>query len=453
MNFKSILFRLFLSGFFVLSGQADEMEALSLADAVSAALDHNFSLAARKIESQFPETRYEIAKSEFRWNVFPSLRAERNDEGEGQFAAELSTVKKTRAGTMFEVRAQWTAVEGGGEEAQVDVRLEQPLFQRFGKLSAYQFVDESEFQMTSARLRFHRETENLILRVVRAYTDVLDQQERLKQEQSALLRAADLVRLVEVKLRQGHATGVDLLEMQMLYQEAELRFRQAEEALHLGRAVLAELMGRVSEQLPGLLPVPLETEPLPESGEAGQIARENRVERTLALLNYENERRKLALEERQRYPDVRVIGNWRPVDGDREASWFAGLRAGRELDLHVTNLEIERQEKQVQASLLQISSLELQIHREVLEAESRLKTLTREREIAEAQLELSRERLRLAKGLYPSGRTSAQQLRDAEEGWVGAQSQKTDVILQQVRARYQFWYALGLLLGDPGDRP
>ena len=55
----------------------------------------------------------------------------------------------------------------------------------------------------------------------------------------------------------------------------------------------------------------------------------------------------------------------------------------------------------------------------------------------------------MANGLFPSGRTSSVQLRDAEEEWVNAQTKKTDVTLQQVRARYEFWYVLGLLLGSP----
>ena len=426
-----------------------EKDTITLEEAVSEALTHNFTLATREIETTFPETRLEIAKSDFRWDLLPSLRAEQRSENEGVVRAQLASSKTFSPGTIFAIRAQWISRENGGSGEQVDLRIEQPLFQRFGKLSTYQYVDEARHQVEMARLRFHRETESLILSVVTSYTSVLNQQERLRQEMGALVRAADLVRLVEVKLRQGNATGVDLLEMKMLHQEAELRFRQADEALIRSRAELAELMGRVSDQLPELEPVGLENPEIPDVAEAEMLARENRVERIQALLSYENERRKLALEERGVYPDVRLLGNWRPVDDFNESSWFAGLQAGREVDLHVTNLQIVQQENQVQASLLQIASVELQIKREVVDAYNRLKTLEQEVKIAESQLELSRERLRLAKGLYPSGRTSSLQLRDAEEEWVNAQTQKTDVTLQLVRARYQFWYALGLLLGDP----
>lgn len=424
-------------------------------EAVLEALEHNFSLAARKIESTFPEKRLEIARSQFRWNLFPSFQAQVGEYNDGSGIAEIRTTKSFSAGTVFEVKAGWVERGAEGESGErVDLQLEQPLFQRFGKLTTYQFVDEAAFQMESAQLRFHRETETLILRVVTVFTGVLNQEERLRQEQAALVRAAELVRLVEVKTRQGNANTVDVLEMKMLHRQAELRYRQAEERLILLQAELAELLGRTITQLPELKPIPLDEITFPPLADAEGLARENRVDRIQVLLAYENERRKLSLEERGRYPDVRLLGSVRPVDEREDASteWFAGLRAGRSLDRRVIDLQIQQQEDTVQAAGLQIAATELQIQREVLQAHSRLTTLSKEREIAEAQLKLSEERLRLAKGLYPSGRSSAFQLRDAEEEWVSAQAQKTDVLLQQVRARYQFWYVLGVLLGDPEEK-
>lgn len=440
---------LFFSGILSLL-HAAEHSSLSLNEAVSESLQHNFSYASREIESAFPETRLEIARSDFRWNLNSGLEAERSSENEGALLTRIRADKKFSPGTVFEMRAQWRTADSGENGGQADFRLEQPLFQSFGKLASYQYVDEAQFQLEISRLRFQRETESLILRVVSSFISVLKQKESLRQETAALVRAANLVRLVEVKERQGHATGVDVLDMKMLHHQAELRYRQAEERLELTRAELAELMGRVSDQLPDLEPLSEEEFAVPPLNEAVKLARENRVERMQALLNYENARRHLRLEEREQYPDVRLIGTWQPVNESDETAWFAGVRAGRSLDLHLVRLQIEQQENQVQAALMEIAATELQIHREVLQARNRLLTLNHEQKIAGTQLSLSRERLRLAKGLYPSGRTTSVQLRDAEEEWVNAQADKTDVILQQVLARYQFWYALGLLLGNPG---
>lgn len=422
---------------------------MSLPVAIEEALQHNFTLAARQIELTYPNIQLQIAQSDFRWNVRPNFLVEKRQNEEGSATASVRGQRQFSPGTLFEVSASWTGRENNDNGEQVDLRLEQPLFQNFGKLSAYRYVDEADYQVKLAQLRFQRETENLILRVVNSYTMALNQSERLKQEMAALIRAADLVRLVEVKQRQGRATGVDVLEMKMLHQQAELRFRQAEERLIQSRADLAELVGRVSDQLPELENVILDEKEFPALADAEEMARTHRVERKQVLLAYENARRNLKLEERELYPDVRVLGNWRPVSDANENEWFAGISAGRSLDVHVIKLQIEQEQNQVQAALLQIAATELQLNREVLQAHSRIMTLEREMEIAESQVILSQERLRMANGLFPSGRTSSLQLRDAEEECVNAQTKKADVSLQQVRARYEFWYVLGLLLGSP----
>lgn len=433
----------------VFSGPTSGEElTLSLPEAIELALRNNFSLASRQLEMTYPEIQLQIAQSDFRWNVRPNFLMEKREDQNASATAGMRAERQFSPGTLFEISASWTGRDNGENGEQVDLRMEQPLFQNFGKLSAYRFVDEADFQLKSARLRFQRETENLILRVVNSYTLALNQSEKLKLEMHALIRAADLVRLVEVKQRQGRATGVDVLEMKMLHQEAELRFRQAEERLIQSRADLAELVGRVHDQLPDLEEVALAEEMLPSLTEAGQIARNHRAERFQALLVYENARRNLQLEERERYPDVRLLGNWRPVSEVNESEWFAGIAAGQNLDPHVIRLRIAQEENQVQAALLQIAAIELQLSREVLQAHSRLRTIDQELEIAESQLQLSRERLRMANGLFPSGRVSSLQLRDAEEEWVQAQTKKTDASLQQIRARYEFWYVLGRLLGS-----
>lgn len=438
---------LWLVSLLVVCSYAEETK-LTLPEAISEAVENNFTLATSQIEATFPDTQLQIAQSDFRWKMYPTFSVETDSRYETSSTVGARVEKSFSPGTLFQVRAEWIAREENENGERVDLRVEQPLFKRFGKSVTYQAIDDAAFNLQSAQLRLHRETETLILRVVTSYTMALNQAERLKQEITALIRASDLVRLVEVKQRQGRATGVEVLEMKMLHRQAELRFRQAEERLLQSRADLAELMGRVSEQLPQLESVELNKRALPNTAEAERIARDNRVEREQALASYANARRQLKLEERERYPDVRIIGNYRPVTDSGEEEWFAGLSAGRNLDSRTLKLQIEQEQNQVQAALMHLAAVEVQISREVHQSRSRLTTLEQEMGIAEAQLDLSRERLRLARGLYPSGRTSSVQLRDAEEEWVESQTNKTDVYLQQVRARYQFWYVLGLLLGD-----
>lgn len=428
---------------------AADGDSISLSNAIEVAVEHNFDLAAARIQQDFPQFQLHIAEADFRWDVTPTLAVERDSRQETVTRLDGRIEKRFSRGALFQVRAERVERDQGDTREGVELRVEQPLFRRFGALANLRDVHAAEFQLLMAQWGFQRESESLIMRVVEVYTAALNRERRIQQEMQALVRASDLVRLVEVRERQGRATGVDVLEMKMLHRQAELRFRQAEEGLTQSRAELAELLGRVSDQLPELEPVEESEWALPTVAEAEELARENRVERMQALAGYEEARRNLRLQERELYPDVRVIGTYRPDSLNDEESWFAGISAGQQLDPHVTRLQVEREEQRVRAAMLRIASVEVRLSREVRQAFSQVETLEQEREIADAQLELSQERLRLARGLYPSGRTTAAQLRESEEEWVRAQTEKTDVLLRQVRARYRFWYVLGLLVGEP----
>lgn len=425
------------------------LEAISLSDAIEVAVEQNFELAASRIQQSFPQFQLQIADSDFRWKVTPTLAVERDSRQETVTRLDGRVEKRFSQGALFQIRAERVERDRGDTREGVDIRVEQPLFRRFGALANLRDVDAAEFQLLMAQWGFQRETEALIMRVVQVYTEALNQERRIQQEMQALVRASDLVRLLEVRERQGRATGVDVLEMKMLHRQAELRFRQVEEGLTQSRAELAELLGRTVDQLPELEAVGELEWTLPSVAEAEELAREYRVERMQALAGYEEARRNLRLQEREFYPDVRVIGNYRPESLNEEESWFTGISVGQRLDLQLTRLQVAQEEQRVRAAMLRIASVEVQLSREVRQAYSQVRTLEQEREIADAQLELSRERLRLARGLYPSGRTPATQLRESEEEWVRVQTEQTDVLLRQVRARYRFWYVLGLLVGEP----
>jgi|GEM_PF-1160904 len=422
-------------------------ETLSLPEAVSEAVEHNFDLAAARLRAVFPEIQVQIEKSDFRWRVRPSFALERSSEHLVLTRLAGTASKEFSSGALFQTRAEWTTREEGRDSESVEVRVEQPLFRRFGELAALRNVDAATHRLHMARWNLQRETGMLMMRVVRAFTSALNQERRVEREALALARADDLVRMVQMKRRQGRATVVDVLEMKTLHQEAELRLRRAEEHLIRTRAELAELLGRVAEQVPELEPVALDPWEGVPAAESEKLAREHRVERMQALASYEDARRQLKLERRELYPDISLVGSWEPVAVENEGNWFFGLSGGGTLDRHVTELEVEQQEARVHAALMEVASVELQLSREVREALSRLRMVEEELRLADTRTELASKRLRMTRGLYPGGRTSALQLREAEEEWVEAEAELDELRLERVRARYGYWHALGLLVG------
>lgn len=418
---------------------------LSLERAASLAVEHNFELADRRMRVLFPELQVEIEQADFRWRLRPAFNVERSTRDVVLTRLEGRVTKEFTSGALFQGRAEWTTREEGNDAERVELRVEQPLFQQFGPLVALRNVDSADYQLQLARLGLRRETESLILRVVSAYASCRNEHRTIERETAAVGRASDLARLVKVKQRQGRSTAVDVLEMEMLRQEAILRLRRAEERLLRFRADLAELLGRVTAQLPDLEPVALaEWEP-PSLADAEAFAREHRVERYQALADYENARRKLKLERREMYPDIRLFADWRPVDTQNEGDWFVGMSGGRELDLDLTRVRIQQQEVRVRAALIRIASVEVRISREVQQAFSRLKIAETEMALADTRAELAEKRLRLARGLFPSGRVGALRLREAEEEWSAARNALSDLKLERVVARYGFRYALGML--------
>lgn len=417
-------------------------------EAIEVALQNNFSLTSARLRALFPDLQVEIEQQAFDWQFQPSLRIESNERTTGEFRGRMDVERLTAPGTVFRAHAEWVEREEGESGAVAGVRVEQPLFRQFGRLYTERNLSRAEYQRAAARRSFQQETEALILRVVEAFTATIYGNELNKQQAAAVERAENLWRLVKIRKRQGRATGVDVLEMDLLRRQAALRLERTMEATIQSRTRLAELLGRVPEQLPPLEPVTVPEETFPDLSRSEELARENRLELDQALADYDEAHRQLKLQEREFYPDVRLLASYRPETSLEREEWFAGISAGKDLNLRINKLEVEQEELAVQAAGIRIAAVELQLVREVRDVHSQLRTADRELKLAADQVTLSEERFRLARGLYPSGRVDARKLRDAEEEWVRAQTQYKDAQLERVRVRYRFWHTLGLLLGD-----
>lgn len=434
--------------FFTLPVWGSAGTGITLEEAIGIAIQENFSLTTSKLNVLFPELQTLIEERELEWQFRPSIRIESRLEESAEGRARIEAERLFSPGTVFSANAEWVQREEGESGALTEVRLEQPLFRRFGKLYTLRNLDRARYQREAARRALQQETEALVLQVVNAFTAIIYGRELEKQEQAAVERSDRLWRLVKVRKRQGRATGVDVLEMDLLRRQALLRLEQTREANVQARTLLAELLGRVPEQIPPLENVEIPEETFPSLEESEALAREYRLEREQALADYAEARRNLKLQERQFYPDVRLLASYQPETRIRDENWLAGLSAGQSLDLQINKLQYQQEEAAVQAALTRVAAVELRISREVRDVHSQLRTAQRELDLARDQTELAEERYRLARGLYPSGRVDAQGLRDAEQEWVRAQTQFKNAVLERVRVRYRFWDALGLLLGE-----
>ncbi len=434
--------------FLLLSMRVVDGAALTLGTAVGMAVDHNFDLAEKRLRAAAPALQEQIERAAFRWKVRPFFGVETSEDEVALSRVGSRVERQLGGGTLLQARGEWIVREEGSDEQAVDLTLEQPLFRRQGELWSMRGVAGAVYQRRVAEWSLHRETEALILRVVELYTDVLRQERRVEDERGALARAGELARLLELRERQGRANGVEVLEMRLLRQEAEQRLRRAEERVLRSRGDLAELLGISREQLPDLEAAEVPEVPARTRSEWLEVARGRRTEYAQALAAYDEARRQVEVQRRELYPDVRLLGRWRPVaEGGEEGAWFAGVTGGQELDFDLTRMRVEREELQARAALMAVTSLELRLSREMRQAEDRHRFAAEELALAEGRGRVAAERLRLARSLYALGRVDATQVRQAEEAGVRAEAEEVDARVEAVRAAYGFLHSAGLLLG------
>ncbi len=423
-----------------------EEEGLSLEDALVQGVQYNFELSRDRILTEVNRGTVEIEERQFRLKLEPLFAVESSAREVSLTRFGLRVERELRWGTRLEARGEVTRREEGDSEEELELRLEQPLFKRFGPLAAESSLESARFAMRQADWNLHLETERLMIRIVNRFTEVLKRERDAIRETEALARADDFVKLLELRERQGRATEVEVLEMKMLRQEAALRVRFAESASRREARELARLLGRTPEQLPELQEA--SRPPMPDLGEKEpeQVAREQRVELKQAMDAYKEARRQVDLQRREFYPDLRLLANYKPVLDGSDEEWFVGISGGQTLDVGVKRIEYSQKEEQARAALIEIAVVELRILREVRDAADRLETLEEEWDLAQQQLSLAERRWKTADALYQRGRSSATALREAEERLVDAQTLILRLQAERIRALYEWRQVLGLLL-------
>ncbi len=420
---------------------------LDLAQAIDQALRHNFDLMRRRLSAGIPDLQVELEAAEFEWQLRPFFGVESSEKEITLSRLGTSLDRRHAAGGLFQARGEWIGRAEGEDEQFVDLSFDQPLFRRFGRTYTQRSLDSALFQARAAQRALEAESAALVLRVVEAFSGQVRQSDRVREEEAALVRAHELFRLLELRERQGRASRVEVMEMRMLHQETESRLRLARERAETLRLELAEWIGRVPEQMPALAEPAIPRLPERSLAEMQAMAWTNRVERQQALDAYGDARRRVRVEKRERYPDLRLLSRWRPVGSEDVGSWFVGISGGRTLDLKTTDIRIRQEEQAARAALAEVAAVELRLNREVQQARSRCQAAADALVLAESQHALALERLRLAGAYYRQGRADALQWRNAESARVAAERDVADARTELLRGRYALLHAVGLLLG------
>jgi len=432
-----------LAGLLPLWGQS----ALSLADAVSLALEHHPALEATRANQQAAQSRVEQARSGFLPKVVYSEAYQRSNNPVFVFGSLLTQHKFTEQnfdlGTLnspnflnnFQSRisADQVLFDAGGTRAQVR-----------SAEAASQIAAEDE----------RRAQMGVIAGVAGAYYGAALARERLAVAQEALRSAeADLQRAETVRAA-GMSTDADVLSMRVHVADMKEREIQARYALDVAGAALNDALGQPLETGHDLS-TPLLAAKLPSATlqDLGNASVQQRPDVRQAGFGVRAAESQSSAARSALFPRVSVRGVF---EADRQtfvtrggANWFVG--AALEWNLFNGFADKSRREETAQlvaGARARQKQAESAVRLEVRRAYANWKGADERIGVAAAAVAEAEESLRITRNRYEAGLTTITELLRNETAWLETQTRHLEAVYQQRLAATELELAAGTLTGD-----
>lgn len=431
-------------------------ETLDLPTALNMALAQNRDLAQRARSLQSADLGLASAKAEFDFSIRPEGGISRTQD-EDRYGYGLAIGKKFLPGAEIQAgpRIDWTDSDDGVNQRtswQVDFR--QPLFRNFGPLVQGENVVQARQRVRSARRDFEQQKADLLLRVVEQFENLIRLEHQIAAEVASLQRLDKLYRLTKARERQGRATRVDTLRVELRHGEARSRLEADRERLSSQQRDFAELLGQPPDTQFTLSPPPLLDLQLPPAADAVALALSNRLDYAQALQDYSDTVRGEKIARRGLLPDISLLARYEAYDNSKAGSddlWSLGLSGD-------TDLNQTRERSQLGQALIARESArenvrirELSITREVQQQTSAYRRALEELAIAERNHQLAYQRTKLARRLFELGRGDNFSVTDAEEALNDAVTQRLVARAEASIAGYRYLNTVGTLIEAPAD--
>ncbi|UJP05256.1 MAG: TolC family outer membrane protein [Nitrosomonas sp.] len=194
-------------------------QSLGLLAAYEAALQHDPAYRSAYHENEAGEQAEAIGRS----HLLPSLT--------------VTHTQNKNSGTF----TQGDAPEHSSFDGQVSMMtLRQPLF-NMEAMAGYQ---QGKARADSSRAKFAGHGQQLVVRLVEAYVDMLLAQEHVKIAETQRDSLEELRRINEHMLQKGEGTTTDLLETQSKYAIAQAKIIEANDELEIARLKLEAIVGQ-----------------------------------------------------------------------------------------------------------------------------------------------------------------------------------------------------------------
>jgi protease secretion system outer membrane protein len=193
------------------------------------------------------------------------------------------------------------------------VQLRQPLF----SLDAFARYKQGVAQAQSSEAAFDVRRQELVLRVVGAYTDALFASEQVRLATAQRDTLAEQTKVNDRMFAKGEGTRTDQLETQARLDVAEASLIEAQDNLTTALATLSEIVGEEVKQLDGLAPV-FPIAPMPAGGfEAWKaLALSNNPELIARTYNVEVARQEVNKQRAGHFPRVDFVATYAKADAE-----------------------------------------------------------------------------------------------------------------------------------------
>lgn len=442
------------SGF---AGQEIDVEG-----AIDLALRQNRSLKLAVLTLEGREVALDSARTAFAVSIQPDGEWSTSDERDRlRFGAGVS--RKNTWGSEAEVSGSAESVTSDKYEdyhrGSARLRLTQSLLRQFGPLVNREPVTAAESRVTAARRELELRKIDLVVRVVELFEELFLLQRQEQFQVQTLDRLEKLLRLTRGRERQGRASRVDVLRVDLQYGEAQSRLGGTRERLSSVRAEFSDLLGFDPDVVftPVAAGIP-EMEDLAEDVAVG-VAVENRLDYAQVMQDCEDAARGVRIARRNLLPDLKVIGSYeRYSEGAAfsdagtldQDSWFVGLSLAAD-DLLRRNERAALKQAELSEATAQetMVMLNLALRRQVRQAIAAYERARTDMPLAERNFKLAENRAALARRLFEMGKGDNFSVTDAEDGLLQAQNRLLSAQSDAMVTSYKLLKTLGILLECP----
>lgn len=443
--------------------QAVDGEVLSLTDAIQRALTHNRTVLSARFNAQ--STEFDIVQQEaaFDFRLSPQTTAT-SGENADTLGYGLSVARKISWGTDISAGANVTRSTYDTTEpittSRLSVRVDQPLFRESGKLVQLEPIRAAESRYQQSLRLLESTKADVVLAVVERYQDVLRLEQLLAADHQRVQRLAKLQRLTTLREKQGRATRLDTMRVELQVGQAQTSLEGHHAQLDASRRALADLLGEPPERAHTLATPPRLDLELPAPELATATALSNRLDYAQAMQDVVDARRGERIARKRLWPSLKLStgveqgGTGRGLSEATDLGdtvWFFGLSGDSDLFRRRDQAGYASAAVATSATLLNGEIVRDQIAREVYDALSAYRRDVQELEIAERNFDVAGRRLKLADRLFRMGRTDNISVTDAEESFLLAQNDASAASAEASVAGYRVLRTMGTLIETPDE--